>query len=71
MALLSNLTAGLAPDSLTSPNAPEPQDFLIRGMAVDKAGFLVVGDKVRAGQCMRFMVSSAPEAAASLSAVSY
>eukprot|EP00877_Chromochloris_zofingiensis_P010885 jgi/Chrzof1/604/Cz01g22040.t1 len=56
MALLSNLTAGLAPDSLTSPNAPEPQDFLIRGMAVDKAGFLVVGDKVRAGQCMRFMV---------------
>ena len=57
--LLRNMALGLMPETLRSPDAPqpEPQDFLIRGMALDKSGFMVVGDAVRVGQRIRFMVS--------------
>ena len=35
---------------------PEPREWLIRGCALDRAGFMVVGDAIRAGQRLRFMV---------------
>ncbi|KAF6260236.1 hypothetical protein COO60DRAFT_1637771 [Scenedesmus sp. NREL 46B-D3] len=56
--LLSNMALGLMPEMLRAADGPPPeaQDFLIRGMAVDKAGFMVVGDAVRVGQRLRFMV---------------
>lgn len=54
------MALGLMPDVLRVADASqlEPQDFLIRGMALDKSGFMVVGDSVRAGQQIRFMVSN-------------
>jgi hypothetical protein len=57
--LLSNIALGLMPETLRAADGPQPeaQDFLIRGMAIDKAGFMVVGDAVRVGQRVRFMVS--------------
>jgi small ligand-binding sensory domain FIST len=59
--LLSNMALGLMPETLRAADGPQPeaQDFLIRGMAIDKAGFMVVGDAVRVGQRVRFMVSVA------------
>jgi hypothetical protein len=57
--LLSNMALGLMPETLRAADGPQPeaQDFLIRGMSIDKAGFMVVGDAVRVGQRVRFMVS--------------
>jgi small ligand-binding sensory domain FIST len=53
------MALGLMPETLRAADGPQPeaQDFLIRGMAIDKAGFMVVGDAVRVGQRVRFMVS--------------
>lgn len=66
--LLQNLTLGLAPQDLPSiggssgssnPSELGPEAFLIRGMAFDKSGAMVVGDAVRVGQQLRFMVRAA------------
>lgn len=59
--LLRNIALGLMPETLRPADEQplEPQDFLIRGMALDRAGFMVVGDAVRVGQRVRFMVSAA------------
>jgi hypothetical protein len=38
---------------------------LTAGMALSKAGFMIVGDSVRVGQRVRFMVSKRPLARAS------
>lgn len=59
------MALGLMPDVLRASDAAqlEPQDFLIRGMALDKSGFMVVGDSVRVGQQIRFMVGGGCSAA--------
>lgn len=58
--LLSDLSVGLAPETLTEAGAEQqplaPHDFLIRPLALDPSGVIAVGDFVRAGQRMRFMV---------------
>jgi small ligand-binding sensory domain FIST len=59
--LLRNMTAGLAPPGLMG-RQPEPQDFLIRQVGFDNGGNMVVGDVVRPGQQMKFMVGGAAAA---------
>lgn len=54
---VSNLTVGLAPEGLKKTEALEPQEFLIRGLVgFDSEQGLVLGDAVRVGQRLRFMV---------------
>lgn len=58
LALLRNMALGLMPEVLRVPGGAPPaaHEFLIRGCALSKAGFMVVGDSVRVGQRVRFMV---------------
>ncbi|GIL44466.1 hypothetical protein Vafri_1917 [Volvox africanus] len=52
---VANLTVGVAPEGLK--NSLEPQDFLIRALrGFDSEQCLVVGEYMRAGQRIRFMV---------------
>ncbi len=60
--LLSNLTLGLAPDTLKAAAELEPIDFLIRGCGFERGGAMVVGDAVRVGQRFRFMVRGCDDA---------
>eukprot|EP00198_Chlamydomonas_reinhardtii_P011498 XP_001700835.1 predicted protein [Chlamydomonas reinhardtii] len=54
---VSNLTVGVAPEGLKPAAELEPQDFLIRALrGFDAEQALVVGDYMRAGQRLRFMV---------------
>jgi hypothetical protein len=53
--LLRNMTCGLAPAALPG-QLSEPQDFLIRQIGFDNGGNLVVGDTVKPGQQLKFMV---------------
>ncbi|KXZ56458.1 hypothetical protein GPECTOR_1g41 [Gonium pectorale] len=56
---VSNLTVGIAPDSglVRAGEQLEPQDFLIRMLGgFDSQQALIVGDKMRPGQRLRFMV---------------
>jgi hypothetical protein len=53
--LLRNMTCGLAPPGLPG-QVSEPQDFLIRQIGFDNGGNLVVGDMVKPGQQLKFMV---------------
>ncbi|KAG2486907.1 hypothetical protein HYH03_014406 [Edaphochlamys debaryana] len=54
---VSNLTVGIAPDGMRPAATLEPQDFLIRALrGFDSEACLVVGDYMRVGQRIRFMV---------------
>ncbi|KAF8063849.1 hypothetical protein HT031_003706 [Scenedesmus sp. PABB004] len=60
LALLRNIAVGLVPQVLRSAGSePAPHQYLIRGVALDRAGFAAVGDAVRVGQHLRFMVRAA------------
>ncbi|GAX75694.1 hypothetical protein CEUSTIGMA_g3137.t1 [Chlamydomonas eustigma] len=50
--ILNNLTLGVAPDTLSL----QPKDFLIRPMSITQEGSLAVGEYVRVGQRIRFMI---------------
>jgi small ligand-binding sensory domain FIST len=69
--VVSNLCCGLAPDDPLRPAAAEdaePQDWLIRGMALTSTAHLAVGDALRVGQRLRFMVRDREGAQADLEA---
>jgi hypothetical protein len=55
--LLSNLALGVAPGGLRAADSLEPQDFLIRGVLLERSGNMLVMDTVRVGERIRFMVS--------------
>ncbi|GBF93738.1 hypothetical protein Rsub_06070 [Raphidocelis subcapitata] len=73
--VVSNLCCGLAPDdplraaaATAAPGDAEPQDWLIRGMALTNTAQLAVGDELRVGQRLRFMVRDREGAQADLEA---